>query len=258
MSDTFAIVLTAGGQGARMKAGRPKQFLELFGRPVLYWSLANLAPLVGHGLAELVITHPAGEKKELHQLLRAFPAGHPFCPSSHSPRLQLVEGGTSRQQSVANGLAALDSARSSHVFIHDAARPFASADLFLRLLNLLQQSDAAGAVPLLPVVDTVKGLDEQREFVLSTVDRSRLALVQTPQLFPMKLIRDLHLRAAMEGLDLTDDCGLVEHYLRQRVLACDGLRWNLKLTHPEDLRLMQVLVEAGLVELPDTSWEPVS
>ena len=239
-----------------MKAGRPKQFLELFGRPVLYWSLAAIAPLLQDGLRSLVLTHPPGGAEDLRSLLQSFPEGHPYLsPAAAGLRIELVEGGASRQTSVSRGLAVLDPAVTPLVCIHDAARPFASACLFRQLLKLVSKEHAAGAVPILPVVDTVKTLSQQRTRIAGTVDRSCLGLVQTPQVFPLEMIRDLHQKAAAESLDLTDDCGLVEHYLQQAILACEGERWNLKLTHSEDLRLMHLLVEAGLVSLPEVEGD---
>ena len=131
-----------------------------------------------------------------------------------------------RAASVRSGLAAVPSS-ADVVVVHDAARPLASPELFQAVVSAVADG-ADGAVPGMPVVDTIKRV--RGACVLDTLDRSELVAVQTPQAFRAEVLR----RAHDDDPDATDDAGLLEA-LGARVVVVPGERHNLKLTSAEDL-----------------------
>ncbi len=211
-SGAIALLLAAGG-GERLRAGRPKAFLPLAGRPMLEWSVRALRAA---GIADVVITLPPGE---------AAPAG---CAG--------VPGGDSRSASVRAALAAAPAGEL--VLVHDAARPLVEPDVFTRVLEALADADCAIAAAR--VADTVKEAGEDLR-VTATLDRSRLWAVQTPQAFR---------RAALErALDVsdevlavaTDDASLVEQ-AGGVVRVVESSARNFKVTTPHDLRVAELLL----------------
>lgn len=203
MGSAWAIVV-AGGSGSRY--GGHKQFEALAGRRVVDWSLAAAR----EACDGVVLVVPAGVQE----------AG-------------AVTGGATRSDSVRAGLAAVPD-DAEVVLVHDAARPLAGPDLFARAIAAVR-AGADGVVPVVPVTDTVKRVDG--ELVVETLDRSSLVAVQTPQAFDARMLRDAH----ASGGDATDDAGLVES-IGGKVVVVDGDRWNIKLTTPEDLMVMEALL----------------
>ena len=145
--------------------------------------------------------------------------------------LEIRLGGDTRLESVRRGLEALPSG-AERVVCHDAARPFASVELFGRVLARLR--GVQGVVPVVPSPDTV-GL------VIETVPRDELGLVQTPQAFAAEALVDAHRRARQKRLPATDDAVLLEA-AGYRVAAVEGDPGNFKITTPEDLRRAEFLV----------------
>jgi 2-C-methyl-D-erythritol 4-phosphate cytidylyltransferase len=143
----------------------------------------------------------------------------------------LVPGGAERRDSVAAGLAALPP-EAGWVLVHDGARPNPSPEMLERLLRVRGATRAA--LPVLPVTDTLKQVDE-KGFVLSTVDRSPLRRAQTPQLFEVDLLRQAHSHSRGPA---TDDAQLVEA-LGVPVLTVEGDPGNIKLTVPGDLAILE-------------------
>jgi 2-C-methyl-D-erythritol 4-phosphate cytidylyltransferase/2-C-methyl-D-erythritol 2,4-cyclodiphosphate synthase len=144
--------------------------------------------------------------------------------------LDPVFGGTTRQLSVLAGLEALESRHPRLVAIHDAARPFVSSDLIARAV----QAGAKGAaVPVLPVTDTVKVVDAQG-IVTTTLDRSTLRTIQTPQIFPYATLLDAHRKAAAANrIDFSDDAALAE-WANIPVATFEGDSSNIKMTTTQD------------------------
>jgi 2-C-methyl-D-erythritol 4-phosphate cytidylyltransferase len=229
----LAAVVVAGGSGRRI-GGVPKQFREVGGRPVLAWSCARFRC-----------------RPDVDQLVVVLPAKMASSPPAWLDEwdVRVAVGGSSRRASVRSGLAALDGEASS-VFIHDAARPFVSDALLDRLAAAVPRGPV---IPVLPLADTIKRLrsrqGEDAEVVESTVDRERLRAVQTPQAFPVAVIRDLHERAEREGTAASDDAVLCERE-GIAVRTVPGERWAWKITHDEDLALAEWLVASGRVRWP--------
>jgi 2-C-methyl-D-erythritol 4-phosphate cytidylyltransferase len=204
----------AAGSGRRF--GGPKQFLQLAGRPVVSWSLAA-ARVVSDGVV-LVI-----------------PDGSPDAPADPSAQAdRVVLGGPTRADSVRAGLAAVPD-DAAIVVIHDAVRPLATPALFAAVIDAIRAGKAEGAIPVLPVTDTLKRTSEG--LVRATEDRDGLALVQTPQAFVAATLR----RAHRGGDEATDDAGLLER-LGAPVCTVPGDPCNLKLTRSEDLAVAEALV----------------
>lgn len=219
-SPRVAVILLAGGRGTRAGFARPKQLEPLGGKPVLRWSLDALAahPRVSGGV--LI----AGD--DVMAAAPPLPEGW----ISASP-------GVERQQSVANGLAALaDWEDEALVLVHDAARPGVTAKVIDRLLAVLAGAEAA--IPTLPVPDTlVRQADDEAGEV---VDRGALARVQTPQAFRLGTLRRAH--AAAAGETATDDAQLVRR-LGVPVAAVAGDPRLHKLTYAEDKSILEGLLE---------------
>jgi len=225
----WAIVLAAGS-GSRLASagiGVRKQFLEYEGAPLFWRSLATLSRLPE--MAGLVAVFPpeasGAAEDALKGLLARSPLGLP-C--------RTALGGARRQDSVAAGLAALPR-EASAVLVHDAARPFLTPDLAARLADALA-GGARAVIPGLAVADTIKAVDADG-IVVATPERASLRAVQTPQGFDLALLRAAHARAASEGWEATDDAMLVER-LGEPVLVIGGEPGNVKITNPEDLRLL--------------------
>jgi 2-C-methyl-D-erythritol 4-phosphate cytidylyltransferase/2-C-methyl-D-erythritol 2,4-cyclodiphosphate synthase len=153
-----------------------------------------------------------------------------------------VVGGTTRQQSVLNGLEALAEQGPRLVLIHDAARPFAPADLIERVIEAC--TDGSGAIPALPVTETLKWV--KAGMIAGTVPRQDLVTAQTPQGFPFRPLLDAHRQAAAAGRDdLTDDAA-VAALAGLAVRVVEGDRRNLKLTLPADFTAAEGMVEGAM------------
>ena len=237
---TWAILL-AGGSGTRLAAatgGVKKQFLHYQNRSLFWHSAATFAAMPAiHGL---VLVFPEQDLATAQDLFaehaRTSPPGVPVV---------WTNGGARRQDSSANGLAALPP-ECERVLVHDTARPFVSASLALRVLDGLAHNDAV--VPGLPVTDTIKQVQGQQ--VTATLPRAELRAVQTPQGFHTSVLRRAHAAAATAGHTITDDAALLE-YAGGKVALVPGEPQNRKITTAEDLAM---LTPAASAHRPCTGW----
>ena len=213
-------IVVAGGSGQRF--GAHKQFLPLGPKQMVAWAV-DTALQVSAGVVVVV------------------PEVSDFASSD--ARVHVVQGGVSRTESVRNGLAAVPTA-AQVICVHDAARPFASVELFQAVVQELSPTVQA-AVPALAVVDTVKVIDESTNEVLSTPLRSTLRAVQTPQAFHAAILREAHLVAEHENREGTDDASLVEA-IGGYVVVVPGNVMNRKITTPEDFAWAQNAVSEVL------------
>lgn len=220
--DVAAIVL-AGGGSSRM-GGVDKLWADLGGRPLIAHALRALAATPG--VSAVIAVAPAARHAALAALLEG-------CGVA----VRCVEGGARRQDSVAAGIAAAPEA--SWYLVHDGARPLATAALAARVLEAARAHGAA--VPGVPLVDTVKRVDEEGR-VIETLERAALRAVQTPQAFRGALLRRAHAEASA---DATDDAALVEH-LGAAVVVVAGEPANVKVTMPADLALLRALLAERL------------
>ena len=214
-------IVVAGGSGARF--GGPKQYALIDGRRMIDMSI-DVARIASDGV---VVVLPAMDVDGA--AAAAEHAGSTF------DGLIVVAGGSSRSESVRAGLAVVPP-DATVVCIHDAARPFASAGLFSAVISAVSVSElsgADGAVPGVPVTDTIKVVDADGG-VVSTPDRATLVAVQTPQAFRAASLRLAH----AGGGHRTDDAELVER-LGGRVVVVEGAVVNRKITDADDLAWAQ-------------------
>ncbi len=219
-------LVAAGGAGLRF--GGTKQLARLCGKPLLLHSLEAFEACPG--LSGCVVVVPAGLLTRVRSLIRR--AGLTRVSA-------VVPGGRERTDSVRLGLARLPD--DGFVAIHDAARPLISRAL---LRSGFAAARRLGPVTLArPVTDTVKRA--QGGTIIATLDRTGLVAVQTPQFFPLPLIKRAHAAAEAEGVAATDDCALVER-LGVAVSWIEGPADNIKVTTRADLRLAaRLLCAAG-------------
>ncbi|HEY5109881.1 MAG TPA: 2-C-methyl-D-erythritol 4-phosphate cytidylyltransferase [Acidimicrobiales bacterium] len=216
--------MVAGGSGRRF--GGRKQFLPLAGHPVASWSV-RAANTVADGV--VLVVPAAGDD--------ATDSPPPAPGATGEDALgatRVVSGGATRADSVRAGLAAVP-ADAAVIVVHDAARPMATPGLFASVVDAVRSGDIDGAIPVVPVADTLKRVEGGR--VVATVDRDGLVAVQTPQAFAAAALRAAH----AGGGEATDDAGLLEA-AGLTVAAVEGDPGNLKLTRPEDLALAEALV----------------
>lgn len=219
-------LLLAAGPGRRYGADHPKQFEVLAGRPVLIHALGTLQ--AADVLDDVGIVVPPGEEEAVRTMIDDHDVQVP---------LFLVEGGKTRRDSVRRGLGRTPESV-SRVAIHDAARPAVTVDLVDRVMAPLGDTDAAGVIPGVPVVDTIKEVSVGDETVVRrTPRRPELRRIQTPQAFRFEALREAH--AAWDpDRRATDDAMMVER-IDRRVLVVEGEASNVKLTHPEDRRVLE-------------------
>ena len=216
-------VILAAGRGERFQGQVNKVFVLLRGRPLLRWCV-DVFPASGV-VGELVVVARPGEEGRITELLSEVPLP-----------VQVVPGGKRRQDSARAGI---EAARGEYVLVHDAARPLVSPELIRRVLKATEEHGAA--VPVFPVVDTVRYVDERGFLRPEDVPRAGLVRIQTPQGFRRELLLSALEHAERQGLPLTDDASAVLA-LGKPVAAVPGDPRNLKITHPEDLALAESLL----------------
>lgn len=220
-SASVGLVLVGAGSSRRM-GGVDKIWAPLAGRPVAWYSLHTLYPLVQ---ACVLVVRP-------DCLTRAG-----MLQSDH-PGLRVAPGGSQRQESVSRGLSALPAVEL--VAVHDVARPLVPASLLIAGVELASIHGAA--IPAVPLTDTVKCFDSDGAIV-STIDRRFHRGVQTPQVFRTGELLAAHQDAAERGDAVTDDASLLERAGWTRAHVFDGSPANFKITTEFDLLLARLLVE---------------
>jgi 2-C-methyl-D-erythritol 4-phosphate cytidylyltransferase/2-C-methyl-D-erythritol 2,4-cyclodiphosphate synthase len=223
-----AAIVAAGGRGTRLGGAVPKQLLTIGGESMLRRSVALLA--CHPRIDEIVVVLPS-------DLLHEMPADH----GTFGKPLTVVAGGPRRQDSVKNGFDAVRG-RADLVVVHDAARPFASADLVSRTIDAA--AEAGAALAALPASDTVKlvaedGIGAGGVFVERTVPRERVYLAQTPQAFRTAVLAAA-IDAAGAGAVATDEAALAEA-AGFRVRIVQGEPTNVKITTMSDLKAAEAL-----------------
>lgn len=222
-------VIVAAGRGKRINQTLPKQFLKIGDRPLLAYTIERFEGCPQ--IAEIVLVVPEDYLA--------------FCQQEIVDRYgfnkiqRIVAGGEHRQDSVWNGLKALPQ-NTDLVVVHDAVRPFISPEKISEGISLC--ADSKAVITAVPVKDTVKEVRELR--VVSTVDREKLYLVQTPQFFDYQLLMKAYKKANQEGKYYTDDSALVEA-LGEEVKVIEGSYDNIKVTTAEDLKFAELLLSGG-------------
>lgn len=227
---TAAVVLAAGS-GKRMNAGVKKQYMEIAGKPVLYYSLKAFEESF---IDEMVLVV---SPDEIEQVKESYVNRYGFHKVS-----SIVAGGKERYHSVACGLRAVHP-DCDFVFIHDSARPMLTQEILERVYREVQREEAC--VVGVPSKDTVKIADEQG-YVSVTPNRSLVWNVQTPQVFSYPLVHSAYeelLQKEQElleaGVQITDDAMVVEHLAHHKVKLVEGSYENIKITTPEDVQIAE-------------------
>jgi len=225
-------LIVAAGQGARMGGARRKQYMKIGGRPILQWTLKAFDGC--RQIDDIVLAVPEDEIEFCRNTIVADAGLH------HG--VTVVAGGMSRQDSVYNGLKAIENGEGAIVLIHDGVRPFVSGQLIAACISGARHWRAC--IPAVEVTDTIKQVDDSG-IIRGTWPRETLRSIQTPQGFDLKLIKDAHQVALQKGWHVTDDASLVER-LGYDVHTIAGDLRNIKITTPDDLQRAEwILIQAG-------------
>ncbi len=230
---TVAIVLAAGS-GSRMNSDVKKQYMEIGGKPLIYYSLKAFEESM---IDDIVLVVSRGD---IDYVRKEIVEKYGFDKVT-----AIVEGGLYRYHSVRLGLEAADPS-CDYAFIHDGARPFVNRDIITRSLHAVKEYGAC--VVGMPVKDTIK-LADDKGFAQSTPDRSKIWMIQTPQTFSFGLILDLYRRLDREegelmakGINITDDAMVVEYFTDKKVKLVEGSYNNIKITTPEDIPAAEAIL----------------
>lgn len=219
-------IILAGGKGKRMGSKISKQYIELKGKPILYYTLTKFINC-----------------KDIDKILLVLPKDEiDYCTKNilikHSLKVdKIVEGGKERQDSVYNALKEVKD--SDIVLIHDGARPFVSNRIIEDGIKFAKLY--GGAAPGVTPKDTIKVKDDWG-FSKETPNRNNLVSIQTPQVFKLDIIKQCHERIKEDKITVTDDTMVIEIY-NNKVYLYEGDYTNIKVTTPEDLILAEKLVE---------------
>ncbi|HEY0243794.1 MAG TPA: 2-C-methyl-D-erythritol 4-phosphate cytidylyltransferase [Gemmatimonadaceae bacterium] len=224
MRKDVGVVVVAGGRGARTGGAELKQFRWVAGKPMLLHSVQTFQ-----------------QRDDVAMVVVVLPFDHvgdppPWLFQCDTERLLLSVGGRERSDSVRNGLEDLDD-QIGIVAVHDAARPLVTLKVIDRVISEARKGH--GAAPGLPVVDTLKRIDESSG-VRETIDRAGLVRIQTPQAFPKEMIERAHREASSSGITATDDAALCER-LGMRVVVVPGSERAMKITSEEDFARAEAL-----------------
>ncbi len=233
MEKHTAIVLGAG-QGKRMKSSVEKQFMQLDGKPILYYSLKALEESFIDEV--ILVTNPCRKeycKKEIVEKYKFWKVK------------SVVGGGEERYHSVYQGIRAIEN--EGYVWIHDGARPFLTSEILERIKENIEKYPACAVA--VPAKDTVKITDE-KGFAKETPNRNKVWLIQTPQVFSYGLIKNAY-EKLMEneretkesGVMITDDAMVVETFTDEKVKIVNGSYRNIKITTPEDLKIAEIFLK---------------
>jgi 2-C-methyl-D-erythritol 4-phosphate cytidylyltransferase len=220
-------LVVAAGSGSRLGGDEPKALRTIGGRPLV--AVAVERALASPSISFVVVVAPPGFEIEMRDVL-----------DPHTGSVVVVTGGETRQRSVAAGVDAID-AQVEVVAVHDAARPFATPELFTAVVDVVL-AGADAAVPVLPLVDTVKRVRDGS--IVGTEPRDGLALAQTPQACRVALLREALAKAEESALDFTDDAGLLE-WAGASVRTVAGEPGNVKITTAFDLARADRLLGAA-------------
>ena len=218
-------IIAAAGTGVRMGSGTPKQFLALEGVPIFVHTLRKFT--ASDVVDEIyVAVRPEDSERARHDLER----------EHFTKPVRLVNGGSSRQETVARALAQAPQG-TELVVVHDAVRPFVDLEMIRRVTEAARLE--GGAILGILSVDTVKQVE--RQMIVGTIPRERIALAQTPQAFRYAVLREAFDRAAADGFNGSDEASLVER-LGYTVTVLLGSERNIKITKPSDLPIARLYI----------------
>ena len=244
----YAIIL-GGGKGLRMGADVPKQFLEVGGIPILMRTIMRFRE---YGDVNIILVLPKDQQDYWHELCQK----HHFIED-----YKIADGGQTRFHSIKNGLALIPDDAQGVVAVHDGVRPFPSVEVIARCFETARKTGTA--VPVIPVVETLRKINTHGVGSSFTVPRSEYCLVQTPQAFDIQLHKQAYNQPYNDNF--TDDASVVEAYMKNSSLftpfpsfarlpvafhssltitLVEGNRENIKITTPFDLIVAEALVSS--------------
>lgn len=221
------VILPAAGLGTRMAGPQPKQFLALDGVPILIHSLRAFATV--ERVASIRVAVRASEIERVEAQIAEY---------GFADRARVVEGGDTRQESVAHALASLAAKPDDLVLVHDAVRPLIDPATIERTIDAVLAHGAA--IVGMPAIDTIKQVERTAHgaLVVSTIPREVVVLAQTPQGFRYGILQSAFAEAANDGFSGTDEASIVER-AGHPVAVVHGSAVNLKITQPGDLELAE-------------------
>lgn len=222
----ISAIILAGGKGKRMGSAISKQFIDIKGKPIIYYTLKKFSE--NKKIDNIIVVLPEDEVKYFKENIL----------KKYELRInKIVIGGKERQDSVYNALKSLKNSSTDIVLIHDGARPFISERIINEGIKFAEIYGAAapGVMPK----DTIK-VKNEKNFSVDTPNRANLVSIQTPQVFKFDEILECHEKIRYNGEMVTDDTMVVEKY-GYSVYLYDGEYTNIKVTTPEDLILAERL-----------------
>ncbi len=223
MSERIHIIIVAAGSGSRFGGPLPKQFCDLDGKPVLMRTIDSCRETLTGARITLVLSE---------DMLDYW---YELCAAMQFVSPDIVTGGASRFESVRNGLAKVEP-DTDIIMVHDGARPFPTSKIFHALVDALGDKNCHGAIPAIPVTDSLRRILPDKASS-HAVDRSSFRAVQTPQAFRAKLLIDANVKATKAGGEFTDDASVMEAAGYSNLSLVPGDVRNLKITNPGDLAL---------------------
>ena len=236
------VIIPAAGLGTRMapasdarnkKPTASKQFSEIGGTPILIHTLRKFA--ASTEVAEIYVALRANEMTGFQTRLKA-------DKELSGKKIELVEGGEHRQQSVAHAIDAVRAAGDDIVLVHDAVRPFVTEEIIHDVIEAAQKYGAA--IAGMPAVDTIKQVERTSEgaVITATVPRERVVMAQTPQGFRYRVLKQAFDEATADGFLGTDEASLVERSGHEVAVVMGSPR-NIKITTPADMELAEFFLK---------------
>ncbi len=221
----YSLLLLSGGVGSRINIGKPKQYAELHGIPMIMYSIMAIKDI--DEISELVVNYPKNEKKILKKLIKL---------SAFDKKVTYVKAGESRQESV---YAMLKHVSTENVIIHEAARPIVDRNTFKELID--NKHSNCGYMHEIPF--TVAPVEPKTKLVTGSLDRTKLRNVLLPQKFNTKKLKQAHKQASKNSKIFTEDaCLFVDN--NEKFYFIDGSDKNIKVTYRIDLILAESLIDA--------------
>ncbi|MFY7884725.1 MAG: 2-C-methyl-D-erythritol 4-phosphate cytidylyltransferase [Dolichospermum sp.] len=220
------LLIPAAGSGKRMGADRNKLLLQVRSKPLIAWTL--LAAEAASSISWIGIVSQPPDWDDFKSII---------ADLKLKKTIVFIPGGSTRQESVYNGLQALPT-NAGQVLIHDGARCLATPDLFNACSEAILH--CSGLIAAVPIKDTIKVVDDN-DIIKSTPERKRLWAAQTPQGFDVKLLKQCHAEGVRQGWEVTDDAALFEKCgIEVRIVP--GEETNLKITTPQDLAIAEFIL----------------
>ena len=220
-------IIAAAGSGERFRSDTPKQFLEILGKPMIIHTLERFESCPD--VAEVILVLAAGEIDSFNTIAAEY---------TLTKLVDVVSGGSTRAESVFNGLLAVDD-RTDIISVHDGARPLVSIEEITA--TILKAKETGAACLVAPVTDTIKQISGDE--VIGTLDRKNLRRALTPQAFRYEILKKAFAESSLSE-DVTDECYLVERS-GQKIAFVEGSSKNIKITYREDLILAEAILRSS-------------